>query len=86
MQKMIIDVINAAFTLYYLLILAKVFLPWFPKLKSSFLGQLVSASTDPLLKVIRKGLPPDWFGMDVSPFIALLLLWVLQKIVLVLVG
>lgn len=82
---MIIDLINAAFILYYLLILARVFLPWFPKLKNSFWGQLVNHSTDPLLNVIRKGLPPDWFGMDVSPFIAIILLWVLQKIVLVLV-
>jgi len=83
---MIIDVINAVFTVYYLLILVRVFLPWFPKLRGSFFGQLVSSGTDPLLNMIRKGLPPDWFGMDVSPFIALFLLWVLQKIVLILVG
>ncbi|MBU0687257.1 MAG: YggT family protein [Candidatus Margulisbacteria bacterium] len=69
-----------------MLILAQVFLPWIPGARYNPVVQLIQRLTDPLLNLIRKGLPPNRLGIDASPAIAIILLWVLQRIILRLIG
>jgi uncharacterized protein YggT (Ycf19 family) len=39
-------------------------------------------ATEPILSMIRNGLPPAWIGVDASPFIAIILLYVIQQVLL----
>jgi len=64
--------------LYYLLLIARVLLSWFPNIDWSsqpwtILGQL----TDPYLDFFRQFIPPLG-GLDLSPMVAIILLSVVQ--------
>jgi uncharacterized protein YggT (Ycf19 family) len=78
----IIFAINFIFSLYYLILVVRALLPWFLRDRRNPLFHLICLITDPLLNPIRQGLPPQKFGMDVSPFILIFLLWLIQKILL----
>ena len=63
-----------------LLILARVILSFLPQYRESQIGVLVYGLTDPVLRPIQNVIPP--LGMiDISPFIAIILLQVLQAVV-----
>jgi len=70
--------INFLFSVLYVLLIVRALLPWMPRIRIG----LVQQATEPLLRVIRMGLPPLRMGMDVSPFIAIILLWILQRVLL----
>ena len=78
----IIFIINFLFSIYYLLLASRAVLPWLPHNKTSPMLRPVYLSTEPLLSVVRKGLPPLRMGMDVSPFIVIILLWIVHQIIL----
>ena len=67
----LIFAVNFLFSAYYVLLAARAVLPW----KIVWLHRL----TDPVLNPIRAGLPPQKIGLDVSPFVAIILLWLAQK-------
>ena len=78
----VIFVINFVFSAIYILLAVRAVLPWIPQLKNSPLARPVYLVTDPALSVIRLGLPPERIGMDVSPFIMIILLWVVHQVIL----
>lgn len=86
MRELFIAFINLLFGTYYLLILIRAFMPWIPGAMYHPVLIPVKILTDPVLNVIKKGLPPSHFGIDASPFIVIILLWVLQRIILMLIG
>lgn len=66
--------------LLIILILARVILSYFPAAAYSTAGRLLARITDPIIDPVRRVVPP--MGMvDLSPAIAILLLWVLQTLV-----
>ena len=83
---MIVFVINCLFSVYYLLILIRILLPFIPHNRDYFLIRPIFAATEPLLLPIRLGLPPTVFGYDVSPFMVILLLVIVQKMIIYLIG
>ncbi|MFH1825976.1 MAG: YggT family protein [bacterium] len=78
----VIFVINFIFSLFFVLLAVRAILPWVPHNKQNPLFSPIYFLTEPFLSVVRAGLPPARIGMDVSPFVVIILLWFLQQIIL----
>jgi len=63
-----------------------VILPFIPHNRYHPLVRPVYDLTDPVLIPIRQGLPPTRIGFDVSPFIVILLLSLIQRLLLYTLG
>jgi len=85
MIQIIETIINLLFSIYYILILIRAFLPFIPHNKYHPLLKPVYNATEPMLGVVRRGLPPSKIGIDASPFIALILLWLLQQFIFLII-
>ena len=81
MIQLIETLINILFNVYYILILIRAFLPYIPHNRLHPVLKPVYDVTEPLLSVLRNGLPPVKIGIDASPFIALILIWCLQQLI-----
>jgi YggT family protein len=79
MRLIIQSFLNLAFDLAYLLIVIRAFLTYLPHNRYHPIIKPAYDMTEPLLSIIRKGLPPEKIGMDASPFIAIILLYLLQQ-------
>lgn len=77
----LISIINAIFTIFYLLILAHILLSWIrPNPYHPVWGpiiRLVNGVINPILNPVRRLLPPMG-GLDFSPMVVLLLARVVQ--------
>lgn len=80
----VIFVINFLFSVAYILLAIRAVILWIPLSKMNPFVRIVYLLTEPLLSIIRMGLPPLRIGMDVSPFIMIILLWVLHRVILML--
>ena len=78
----VVFVINFLFSALYILLALRAVLPWLPHGRSNAWLRPVYALTEPMLSIIRVGLPPARIGMDVSPFILIVLAWIAQRILL----
>ncbi len=76
----IIGLINLLFTLLTFAILGRAIASWFDPSFRSSIGRFLYEVTEPVLAPIRQVIPS--VGMlDLSPFIALLLIQVLQRLI-----
>jgi YggT family protein len=75
-------IINIVFQACIVLVFIRAILPWFPHNRYDPMVSWIYSLTDPILGPIKNGLPPTRMGMDFSPFIAILGLWLLQKLVM----
>ena len=82
MRQMLLAFVNFGFDLAYILIVIRAFLTYLPHNRFHPIIKPAYDATEPLLSVIRKGLPPLRIGIDASPFIAIILLYLLQQIIL----
>ena len=82
MRMIILTLINLAFDAAYVLIVIRAFLTYLPHNRYHPIIKPAYDMTEPLLSIIRKGLPPAKIGLDASPFIAIVLLYLLQQILL----
>jgi YggT family protein len=71
--------VSIVFKLYYVLFILRAVLPWIPHNKEHALLRPVYQLTDPFLAQLKAALPPARIGADVSPFLAIFLLYILQK-------
>jgi YggT family protein len=85
--------VSALFTVYIVLIFARILLSWVPRLPVSGVGGSVVGFlrqvTDPYLNIFRRFIPPVGGGgmaLDLSPIIGVVLLLVLQGIVVGLIN
>ncbi len=75
------EFVSLLFQIMTLAILARVLLSWFPMAQGNRLAAIVYDITEPVLGPIRKLVPP--MGMlDLSPFIAMIVLQVVGSIIL----
>jgi YggT family protein len=88
----IADYLAALFLVYTILIFVRILLSWIPRLPYNPVLQAVVRFihdvTDPYLNLFRRILPPvggGGFALDLSPIIALVVLWIAQAIVVGLV-
>ncbi len=76
---LLLNVINFAFTIFNLLILARVLISWLQLDPYSPIIQFLHNTTEPFLAPVRRRLPPVGM-MDLSPLVVLIIAWVLQGI------
>lgn len=80
MPDSIIRIADGLFTVFYVVLTARILLSWFPVPPGGLLADIIDvlySLTEPLLAPIRKIIPPIPLGtmyMDLSPLILMLLL------------
>jgi len=84
----IADYVTALFVVYFILIFVRILLTWVPRMPyNRYLRATVSfieEVTDPYLNVFRRFIPPlggGGFALDLSPMLAMALLYVVGLIV-----
>jgi YggT family protein len=84
----IADYVNAVFLVYLILILVRILLSWIPRMPYNpvlhAVVTFVHDVTDPYLRLFRRILPPlgaGGFGLDLSPIIAIIVLYIVRAIV-----
>ncbi len=82
MRNIFFILINLVFDIAYILIVIRAFLTYLPHNRQHSFIKPIYQVTEPTLSVIRKGLPPAWIGLDASPFIAIILLYLVQQVLL----
>ena len=76
---LLLQLINLLFTLYTFAIIARALLPW---LRISYyhpIMRFLIRITEPVLAPLRRYIPPMG-GLDFTPMIALLVLWLLEQL------
>ncbi|MHB8719109.1 MAG: YggT family protein [Candidatus Dormibacteria bacterium] len=83
----IVSIIDTAFLLLELLILARIMMTWFPISPWNPVARWLRRIVDPILNPFRRVLP-SFGGLDFSPLLALAVLYVIEQVVnsLLLVG
>jgi YggT family protein len=77
-------VISTLAELLFLAIIIRAVLSWLPGVSAlQPVARFFNKITDPLIEPIRRRLPPVG-GFDVSPIVAVLLIWVVESILLAL--
>ena len=67
------------FTLYSLAFIARAFLSWFNVSYYHPVARFLIQITEPLLAPLRRYMPPRG-GMDFTPMVALLILWLVERL------
>lgn len=78
----IVSFIDLFFQVFILLIVIRALISWVPHNPFIPVVELITNLTEPVLGPIRKGLPPNSLGLDASPMVAIILLWILWQVVL----
>lgn len=79
-------VISTLAELLFLAIIVRAVLSWLPGVSAlQPVARFFNKITDPLIEPIRRRLPPVG-GFDVSPIVAVLLIWVVESILLALLA
>lgn len=87
------DYVAALFLVYIILILIRVLISWIPRMPYNpalrAVLDFISQTTDPYLNLFRRILPPvggGGFGLDLSPMIGIIVLYVLRAVVVGLIA
>ena len=87
-RQEIADYVNALFLVYLILIFARILLSWIPRIPYnptlSAIINFIHEVTDPYLNLFRRILPPiggGGFALDLSPIIAIFVLFIVRAIV-----
>lgn len=86
-SSLLIGIVTYGYYIMFGFIIASILFSWFPGYPSSTFMQAiydtVRAVVDPILMPIRSSIPPlrlGGFGLDLSPIIALLGLWIARRL------
>lgn len=87
------DYVGALFLVYIILILIRVLMSWIPRMPYNptlrAVLDFISETTDPYLNLFRRILPPiggGGFGLDLSPMIGIIVLYILRGLVVALIA
>lgn len=87
------DYVAALFLVYIILILIRVLMSWIPRMPYNpalrAVLDFVVETTDPYLNIFRRVIPPiggGGFGLDLSPMIGIIVLFVLRELVVALIA
>jgi YggT family protein len=87
------DYVAALFLVYIILILIRVLISWIPRMPYNpalrAVLDFISETTDPYLNIFRRILPPiggGGFGLDLSPMIGIIVLFILRGLVVALIA
>tara|TARA_Y100000748_G_scaffold183923_1_gene153977 strand:- start:554 stop:820 length:267 start_codon:yes stop_codon:yes gene_type:complete len=77
-----LKLIKGIFAILDLFVWARVILSWIPHDPNNEITQIVYKVTEPIIKPIRDIIPSTSMGIDISPFILLLVLNIAESIAL----
>lgn len=87
------DYVGALFLVYIILILIRVLISWVPRMPYNptlrAVLDFISETTDPYLNLFRRILPPiggGGFGLDLSPMIGIIVLYILRGLLVALIA
>lgn len=87
------DYVAALFLVYIVLILIRVLLSWIPRMPYNptlrAVLDFITDTTDPYLNLFRRVIPPiggGGFGLDLSPMIGVIVLFILRGVVVALIA
>jgi YggT family protein len=87
------DYVAALFLVYIILILIRVLISWIPRMPYNpalrTVLDFVTQTTDPYLNLFRRIIPPiggGGFGLDLSPMIGLIVLFILRGLIVALIA
>jgi len=83
-MNLLLSFINVVFTLYSFAFIARALLPWFRVSYYHPVMQFLVQITEPLLAPLRRHIPPAG-GLDFTPMVALLILWLLERLLQVVI-
>ncbi len=78
----LIQVIQLFFSLYTMLIFARIILSWLPDWQKYSIVRFVGFCTDPFLNFFRRLIPPLGGVLDLSPLLAFFSLRMAEKIII----
>jgi len=81
-MRVLITLIHWAFTLYTLMIAARIIGSWFPSFSQNRAMGFLRFCTDPYLNLFRRFIPPIGGTFDLSPLLAFFGLQLLEKVLL----
>ncbi len=79
MAVVLLQLINWVFTLYSFAIIARALLSWFRPRYYHPVARFLIQITEPLLAPLRRYIPPV-SGLDITPMVALLILWFVERL------
>ena len=89
----IADYVGALFLVYIILILIRVLMSWIPRMPYNpalrAVLDFIVETTDPYLNLFRRIIPPiggGGFGLDLSPMIGIIVLYILRGLVVALIA
>ena len=88
----IADYVGALFLVYIILILIRVLMSWIPRMPYNpalrTVLDFIVETTDPYLNLFRRIIPPigGGFGLDLSPMIGIIVLYILRGLVVALIA
>ncbi|MBM3221568.1 MAG: YggT family protein [Candidatus Rokubacteria bacterium] len=77
----ITDVLHLAIQLYIILIIVRAVISWVSPDPSNPIVRFLYRVTEPILRPLRHRLP-DLGGLDISPMVVILVLWLAQSVLL----
>ncbi|HMJ73014.1 MAG TPA: YggT family protein [Solirubrobacterales bacterium] len=87
------DYVGALFLVYIILILIRVLMSWIPRMPYNpalrTVLDFIVETTDPYLNLFRRIIPPiggGGFGLDLSPMIGIVVLYILRGLVVALIA
>ncbi len=84
------DYVGALFLVYVILILIRVLMSWIPRMPYNpalrSVLDFISETTDPYLNLFRRIIPPIGGGLDLSPMIGIVVLYILRGLVVALIA
>lgn len=87
------DYVGALFLVYIILILIRVLMSWIPRMPYNpalrSVLDFIAETTDPYLNLFRRIIPPiggGGFGLDLSPMIGIIVLYILRGLVVALIA
>jgi YggT family protein len=83
-MNILLRLINLAFTLYSLAFIARALLSWFRISYYHPVARVLIRITEPLLAPLRRYIPPVG-GLDFTPMVALLILWLVEQLLQLLI-
>ena len=83
-MNILLRLINLAFTLYSLAFIARALLSWFRISHYHPVARFLIQITEPLLAPLRRYIPPVG-GLDFTPMVALLILWLVEQLLQLLI-
>jgi len=78
-NSLLISIIQLAFQVIYICLIARVIVSWFNIYSSGEIVQWIYRITDPIIRPIQQILPPMAIGIDFSPLVAIFLLGFIKK-------